>query len=74
MKDYRKMSFHEFIDKEGVKNLSRRLKINSKTVRYWKDGHCYPRVHQMIAIQKMTKGGITYAKIIDGILSQIATR
>jgi len=59
-------TFEEWIDREGVESLAKRLRVNANTSRNWRFRKAYPRVEQMKVIKRISKGEIDYAQIIEG--------
>lgn len=71
---HKPITFKEWIQVEGPKNLSEKLDVQVTTVRHWRTGHCLPRVDQMMQIKKLTKGKISYEQIIEGVPSKGSAR
>lgn len=63
----KKISFEEWINKEGVEELARIFRVDPATIRHWRAGRCFPRVEQMKRIKHLTKGAVDYEQIIDRI-------
>ncbi len=60
-----KTTFSEWIGRVGIQTLTSQMSVTETTVQNWKAGRCYPRVHQMRQIKRLSRGIITYDKIID---------
>ncbi len=65
MTTQKRISFAEWIDREGVDRLAKRLKINRFTVLHWRAGRHHPRVDQMRVLKKLSKGQLSYDDIIE---------
>ncbi len=61
----KRISFAEWIDREGVDRLASRLKINRFTVLHWRAGRHHPRVEQMRILKKLSRGALTFDAIIE---------
>lgn len=61
----KKLTFHTWIQDEGIDSVAKLLGVTPGTVSHWRRGHCYPRVEQMRMIKEVTKGKIGYDDIID---------
>lgn len=61
----RKITLLDFIVEIGPNKLARKLKINESTVRQWRRGYCLPRAEYMLKINRLTKGRLTYAEMIE---------
>lgn len=61
----KRITFEEWIEREGVRPLARRLGVDRFTVLNWKAKRCDPRVAVMRKIKRLTKGEIGYEQMID---------
>lgn len=61
----RRLAFKRWIEKTGSTEVAKLLGIRRETVHHWRAGHCYPRVEQMKAIKRLTKGLIGYDEMIE---------
>jgi len=59
------LSFRAWIDAQGVETLARKFEVTKATIWNWRKGHCWPLVHQMRRIRKLSGGAVTYEMIID---------
>lgn len=62
----KKLTFKEWINKHGTREIAKMLDVDPSAVRHWRDGFCYPTVKKMRIIKKITRGRIGYNQIIDG--------
>jgi len=62
---YKQFSFFDWIDEVTPKRIAKLFKVNPQTVRQWRKGISYPSVIHMKRIKKITRGEISYEKIID---------
>jgi len=60
-----RVTFAEWIEQTGVDALARKLRVTQATIRNWRDGICDPKVDQMRAIKRWTKGTVSYDLMID---------
>ncbi len=61
----KRISFVDWIEREGVKTVAKRLGVDPFTVLHWKAGRHEPRVEHMRQIKRLTGGEIGYERIID---------
>lgn len=59
------ISFEEWIDRQGIGWIMKRLGVTRFTVMGWKAHRSDPRVDTMRAIKRMTRGEIGYEQMID---------
>lgn len=62
-------AFKNWINDQGVVNLTKVLGVQEATVRYWRRGESVPRPHQMKKIVQLSRGAVTYENIIEEHLS-----
>lgn len=61
----KRITFEEWIDREGVDQIAKRLGINRFSVLHWRAKRCDPRVDHMRRIKRLTRGEISYEQMID---------
>ena len=59
------MKFQNWIEKKGIDNVARLLKLHRTTVWKWLRGKNAPTRKHMEAIKKLSKGRITYKDILE---------
>jgi hypothetical protein len=59
------ISFEEWIDRQGIQWVMKKLNVTRFTVMGWKAHRNDPRVDTMRTIKRMTRGEIGYEQMID---------
>jgi ribosome-binding protein aMBF1 (putative translation factor) len=59
------LSLKDWINDFGVQELAKKMKVQPSTVRHWRNGHCLPRTDQMRKIRRLSKGTVSYERMID---------
>ena len=66
--------FKEWIEEQGVEELTRKLNVEKNTINYWRAGFSIPRPWQMQKIVKLSRGAVSYQDIIEGHLNSESWR
>ncbi len=59
------MNFNKWVLKETPRKVAKALGVDPSSVCAWQSGKSCPRPDKMRAIQKLSRGRVTYADMID---------
>ncbi len=59
------MTLQAWIKETGVLKVRKELDVDPATVNYWKMGRSLPRPKYLVKINKLSKGRVTYAEMIE---------
>lgn len=58
--------FKDWIADYGRVPLAKKLNVHPSNISHWISGLCYPKVRQMKALKRISRGRIGYEQILDG--------
>lgn len=63
------MKIDKWIEQVGPKVVARKLNVDVSTVSTWRSGTAFPRPEKLLAIYKLSRGRVTYDRMIHHFLS-----
>lgn len=78
MTEKKALTLKEFIrgevERDGIDRFKNKFSVTESTVNHWARGACLPRPEQMVRINRMSAGRVTYAEMIETFVKKLRSK